>query len=286
MLFWSIKYNKNQAIVFILTGKKYYCTFECPKPNMKVEVFIPCFTDQLKPETAQSVFRVLNHLGVETHYPETQTCCGLMAYRAGYWDEVKILGEKFINEFSSDRYVVMPSAACAHMVRENYNRFFYNTSLHLDYKKLQTKIFEFSDFLINVLHVSAWKGKFKAKIFVHYCSNASIDYGIKNEPGELLGMVKGIELVDIPGIQCDCGFEAGFAFKHPDLSTDMALELLTQVFNAGADYLVTLETSCMVQLESVARKNNLQIKIVSVADILAESLRNSDLPDDEFMTLG
>jgi len=253
---------------------------------MKAEVFIPCFTDQLKPESAQSVFRVLNHLGVETHYPETQTCCGLMAYRAGYWDEVKILGEKFINEFSTDKYVVMPSAACAHMVRENYNRFFYNTSLHLDYKKLQTKVFEFSDFLINVLHVSAWKGKFKAKIFIHTCNSTSVEYGIKSQPQELLSMVKGVELVQIPDMHADCGFEPGFAFKHPDLSTDMALELLNQVAGAGAEYLVTLETSCMVQLESVAARHNIQVQIATVADILAQSLRNSDLPDDEFMTLG
>ena len=243
---------------------------------MKVNVFIPCIVDQFKPNTAQSLFKILRHLGVEFNYSGQQTCCGLPAYNAGHWDEARELCEKFIKEFGTDKYIVMPSAACANMIRNNYNRFFYNTSLHLEYKKLQTKVFEISDFLINVLDLSAWKGKFKAKIIPHIESNAKINYHLTDEPLRLLKMIEGITIVEPFQKYSDCGFGGVFSVMYPQLSADIAMEELKHAVNAGADYIVTLETSCVLQLESVASKNGIDIKIISLIDLLAESLRFSD----------
>jgi L-lactate dehydrogenase complex protein LldE len=243
---------------------------------MKVEVFIPCLTDQFKPETAQNLFKVLRHLGVDTHYPPQQTCCGLMTYNAGHWDEAKAMGERFINEFSSNSYIIMPSAACANMIKNNYNRFFYNTSLHLEYKKLQARVFELSDFLINVLHVSAWKGKFKARVMIHTDSNAHIEYGLKDEPWQLLKMMEGLSIVEQPKNETCCGFGGVFSSVYAELSADMALEQLQFAFAAGAEYIITIESSCVIQFESVAAKHGIQIKVMTIADLLAESLRFSD----------
>ncbi|HPB02929.1 MAG: (Fe-S)-binding protein [Bacteroidales bacterium] len=243
---------------------------------MKVSVFIPCLTDQFKPETAQNLYKVLRHLGVEIHYPEQQTCCGLLAYNAGHWDEARLAGEKFIHEFVSERYVIMPSAACAHMVKNNYNRFFYNTSLHLEYKKLQTKVFELSDFLMNILHVSAWKGKFKAKVMLHVESSAKIDYKLREEPLQLMKMIEGVQLVGANQNKSDCGFGGVFSVMYSQLSAQIALDELKTALAAGAEYIITTETSCVLQLESVAAKHGLEIKIMTITDLLAESLRFSD----------
>ena len=243
---------------------------------MKASVFIPCIADQFSPETAQSLYKVLRLLGVEMRYPEQQTCCGLAAYKAGHWDEARLTGEKFINEFGSDHYIIMPSAACANMVRNNYNRFFYNTSLHIEYKKLQSKVFELSDFLINVLHISAWKGKYKAKVMLHVENSAIIDYHLKDEPLQLLKMIEGITLAEPQQHNSDCGFGGVFSVMYSQLSAEIALNELKLAIAAGAEYIITTETSCMLQLKSVAIKNELNIKIMTLTDLLAESLRFSD----------
>jgi L-lactate dehydrogenase complex protein LldE len=79
---------------------------------MVVDIFIPCYIDQVYPETALNMVKVLEHLDVGVNYNPRQTCCGQMAFNSGYWDEAKALGEKFINEFCNDRYIVCPSASC------------------------------------------------------------------------------------------------------------------------------------------------------------------------------
>ncbi|MBZ0098481.1 MAG: (Fe-S)-binding protein, partial [Taibaiella sp.] len=43
---------------------------------MQVQLFIPCFVDQLYPETGINMVKVLEKLGCEVYYNAKQTCCG------------------------------------------------------------------------------------------------------------------------------------------------------------------------------------------------------------------
>ena len=67
----------------------------------KVEFFVPCCIDQLYPQTAFNAIKVLEHLGVEVSYRSEPICCGQTAFKNGYWDEAKEIGEKFIEALSS-----------------------------------------------------------------------------------------------------------------------------------------------------------------------------------------
>jgi L-lactate dehydrogenase complex protein LldE len=40
---------------------------------LRVALFVPCYVDQINPEVAVSVVRVLRRLGVDVVYPEGQT---------------------------------------------------------------------------------------------------------------------------------------------------------------------------------------------------------------------
>src|SRR5690606_33216974 len=88
---------------------------------MTVELFIPCFIDQLFPETAFHTVKVLEKAGCKVAYNPEQTCCGQPAYNAGFWDEAKKVGTKFLHDFPDDRVIVSPSASCTGMVKNAYN---------------------------------------------------------------------------------------------------------------------------------------------------------------------
>ena len=118
---------------------------------MKIELFIPCFVDQLYPKTAFNTVKLLEKAGCEVSYNPKQTCCGQPAYNAGYWEEAKEIGNKFLNDFSSADYIVAPSASCVGMVKNGYNDLFTNTMVHNTCRTIQGTIFELSDFLVNVL---------------------------------------------------------------------------------------------------------------------------------------
>jgi len=113
---------------------------------MVVDIFIPCFVDQIFPETAFNMVKVLEKLGVEVNYNPNQTCCGQMSFNTGFWDDAKTIGSKFIHDFPNDRYIVAPSASCVGYVRNYFPELFHNTGLHLEFKQIQKNIYEFSDF--------------------------------------------------------------------------------------------------------------------------------------------
>ncbi|HEU4609752.1 MAG TPA: (Fe-S)-binding protein, partial [Chitinophagaceae bacterium] len=79
---------------------------------MRVQIFIPCFVDQLYPQTAFNMVKVLEKLGCEVEYNSNQTCCGQPAYNAGFRAEAKEVCTKFVNDFAGSDYIVSPSASC------------------------------------------------------------------------------------------------------------------------------------------------------------------------------
>src|SRR5215468_10640700 len=115
---------------------------------MKVSLFIPCFVDQVYPETGFNMVKILEKVGCEVEYNPSQTCCGQPAYNAGFWNDARPVCEKFIRDFSEADFVVSPSGSCVGFIRNGYTDLFNNSALHNETKNLQRKTFELSEFLV------------------------------------------------------------------------------------------------------------------------------------------
>ncbi len=188
---------------------------------MNVQLFIPCFIDQLSPETAFNMVKVLEKAGCTVSYNESQTCCGQPAFNAGYWDEAKSVCSKFIKDFSGTDYIVGPSASCVGFVRNYYNKLFDNSSVHNEVKDLGKRIFEFSEFLVNVLNIENVGASLNCKATYHDSCAGLRECKIKKEPRKLLANVKGLELVEMNDVETCCGFGGTFAVKFEPISIGM-----------------------------------------------------------------
>ena len=118
---------------------------------MNVHVFIPCFIDQLYPTAGFNTIKVLERAGCNVIYNPDQTCCGQPAFNAGYWGEAREVCIKFLKDFESAEYVVIPSASCTGFVNNYYSKIYGNTSNQNATKDINGKVFELSNFLVNVL---------------------------------------------------------------------------------------------------------------------------------------
>lgn len=236
---------------------------------MIVDIFIPCYIDQLYPQTGMNMVRILEKLGIGVHYNPNQTCCGQVAFNAGFWDEAKAMGEKFIRDFPNDRYVVSPSASCVGMVRNYYDELFYNSALHNEYRQLKRNIYEFSDFLVNILKITQVDAVFEHKVTYHDSCAALREYGIKDEPRVLLSNVRGLEIVEMKDADVCCGFGGTFSVKHEGISTAMAEQKIQNALDTGAAYITSTDISCLMHLEGYINKHNLPLKTIHLVDILA-----------------
>jgi L-lactate dehydrogenase complex protein LldE len=235
---------------------------------MQVELFIPCFIDQLYPQTAHNMVRLLEKLGHVVFYNKEQTCCGQMAFNSGYWDETRVLGEKLVKELSVNRPVVGPSASCIGMIRNYYPEFFHNSSLHLQYKQLAAQIYEVSDFLVNVLEVTDLGATFPHKVTYHDACAALREYGIRQEPRALLEKVRGLELIEMEESDTCCGFGGTFAVKNEPISIAMGQQKLEFAMATGVEYIVSTEASCLMHLQGIIDKQKLPLKTIHIVDVL------------------
>lgn len=236
---------------------------------MEVDVFIPCFIDQLSPQTGINMVKILQKAKIKVHYNPNQTCCGQMAFNSGYMDEAKAIGEKFIKDFPKDRPVVGPSASCVGFVRNYYQQLFHNSALHNEYKQLKRNIWEFSDFMVNMAKVVDLGAVFQHKVTYHDSCAALREYGLTDQPRILLSKVQGLELVEMEQRDVCCGFGGTFSVKHEPISVAMAQQKVEQALATGAEYIVSTDSSCLMHQEGYIRKNKLPIKTIHLIDVLA-----------------
>ena len=237
---------------------------------MLVQLFIPCFMDQLYPHTALNTLKVLERAGCTVLYNPAQTCCGQPAFNAGFIADAKAVCKKFITENIAADYIVTPSASCCGFVKNNFKTVFEGNSDALEAsEKLGKKVYELSYFLIHILKITHWESSFKGNITYHDSCAALRECNIKTEPRLLLNMLQHVTLVEMEYTTVCCGFGGSFAVKFADISVAMAEQKVDAALLTETEYIVSTDTSCLMHLEGYIIKNNKQIKVLHLADILA-----------------
>jgi len=235
-----------------------------------IQLFIPCYIDQLYPETGFNTIKILEKAGCKVHYNPEQTCCGQPAYNSGYWKESASLAEKFLTDFHSQMPIVSPSGSCSSFVIHHYQKVLANRpDLLSKHAQIKNTVYELSDFLINILKVEKLGAKFPHKVTFHDSCSALREYGIKDEPRKLLSHVEGLELIEMEECDTCCGFGGTFSVKNNAVSVAMAENKVRNALATGVEFIISTEASCLMNINGYIAKNKLSIKGVHLADILA-----------------
>jgi len=236
---------------------------------VNVHVFIPCFIDQLYPTAGFNTIKVLEKAGCIVTYDPDQTCCGQPAFNAGYWGESREVCNKFINDFSGAEHIVVPSASCAGFIKNYYSKIYDNASNQKDTKGFQEKVYELSDFLVNILKVEDLGAQFEGVATYHDSCAALRECKIKTEPRKLLENVKGLKLIDLQDNETCCGFGGTFAVKFEAISVAMGEQKVQHIVDTKADYLISTDLSCLMHIGGVMEKMEIPVKSLHLADVLA-----------------
>jgi len=237
---------------------------------MTITLFIPCFIDLLYPRVGISLVNIFEKLGHQVVVPEGAACCGQPAFNSGYWDEARPTAMKVLAQLKDADAVVIPSGSCGAMVKVFYPELFANTPQAAAAKILAAKTFEFSDFLVNRLGVTDLGAEFPHKVTFHDGCHGLRELNNKRPARALLAKVRGLELVEMATETC-CGFGGTFSAKFPAISTAMAEEKCARALATKADYIVSCDSSCLMQIQGLANRQGQPIKTIHLAEILARA---------------
>ena len=236
---------------------------------MNVQLFIPCFVDQLYPEIGMHTARLLEMAGCTFSYNANQTCCGQPAYNAGFLQDARKVSEKFIADFAGTDYIVAPSGSCVGYVRGSFEEMFNNTSCHNDARQITKRIYDLSEFLIDVLKKDDFGATLNGVATYHDACGALRECGIKAGPRQLLSKVKGLELREMKECETCCGFGGTFAVKYEPISIGMAQTKVNSALETGAEYMISTDISCLMHMDAYIRKAGIPLKVMHLAEVLA-----------------
>jgi L-lactate dehydrogenase complex protein LldE len=242
----------------------------------RVGLFIPCYVDQFYPRVGMATVELLERFGCEVDYPAAQTCCGQPMANTGCTEQAQPLALRFAEIFADYEYIVCPSGSCTAMVRQHYAHYFDDQAA---YQKLAAKVFELTEFLVDVLKIERIEGSFPFKVGLHQSCHGLRELRLAScservDPAfgkarQLLDGLTGIEFAELKRPDECCGFGGTFAVDEEAVSCMMGLDRLHDHTQAGTCVLTAGDMSCLMHLQGLITRKKLPIQVMHVAEILA-----------------
>ena len=235
----------------------------------QADLFVTCIIDQLYPQVGVSVVRVLRKMGVRVGFPAGQTCCGQPLYNSGYTSQARRLARRVLEEFRASTYVVVPSGSCAAMMSKFYLDLFQDEPAMLrQAQELASKVFEFSQFLTDVLAIDDVGATYEGAVTYHPSCHLLREMEIRSGPARLLANVRGARVEELPQAEVCCGFGGTFSVKYPHISEGMVADKTANVVSTGADTLVSCDMSCLMNIEGALSRQGSTVQVRHLAQVL------------------
>ena len=242
--------------------------------GQRVALFITCLADLYRPEVGFAAVRLLEDAGFAVEVP-AQGCCGQPNFNSGDRSGAAEIAEALMRRFSAYDFVVAPSGSCAAMIRCHFPTLFPEDSdERVLAEALAEKTYELTSFLHDIVGGSCGSVAWPAVVTYHDGCSGLRELGIKRQPRQLLQAVTGLELREMADADACCGFGGMFCVKYPEISNRIAATKTADVTATGADYVVTGETGCLLQIQGKLHRDGSAIRAVHIAEILADSLED------------
>lgn len=235
---------------------------------MKVALFVPCYIDQFYPQVAIATLELLEKFGCQVHYPLNQTCCGQPMANSGFEHLSKGCDKNFLANFNDFDYIVSPSGSCTLHVKEHV----------LGKQSPSPKIYELTEFLVDILKVEKIKANFPHQVGLHQSCHGQ--RGLKlaqmselvaepfSKPEKLLKMVDGLSLITLNRKDECCGFGGTFCVAEEAVSVKMGKDRVEDHLRNDAEFITGVDVSCLMHLEGILRRKGSAVKVKHIAEIL------------------
>lgn len=233
---------------------------------MKVSLFVTCLVDLFYPTTGESVVEILEAQGIEVEFRAEQQCCGRFALEAGLTDDALAQARHFCDLFDDAESILVPSAACAAMIKVEYPRLLADDPRAA---RLAARSWELSQFLVDELHAPDLGVHYAGKILHQVACHLQNDLHGTPAMSTLLAQVQDATLLpNRPYEEC-CGFGGPFSIQHPELSAAILETHVRRIEASGADVVVTCDPGCLLHLNGGLSRRGCRARAVHVADLLA-----------------
>ncbi|HYK18403.1 MAG TPA: heterodisulfide reductase-related iron-sulfur binding cluster [Bryobacteraceae bacterium] len=217
----------------------------------------------------EATVRVLQKNGCEVTTPEAQTCCGALHVHAGLAEDARALARKNIDAILAGDFdaIITNAAGCGSTLKE-YGELLEHDPVYAEKARaFAGKMKDVTEFLASIGFNEDFASTDATATYQDSC-HLSHGQKVRVAPRTLLGNIPGLELreMQVPDLCC------GSAGIYNVMNTGMSLALLRKKMDAvnatGAQWIITANPGCMLQLTAGVRKFGRGQKVLHVVEAL------------------
>ena len=154
------------------------------------------------------------------------------------------------------------------MVRRHFGELDLTSEDAGEYEALRDRIYELSEYLVDVLGVEDADGHCVDKLTYHPCCHLLRELNVDAQPRALLSSLRNAEVVELPNAEECCGFGGMFALKNAEISTAIGRRKVRTIEASGADVVVVNDVSCLTHLNGILKREGKSERAKNIAELL------------------
>lgn len=227
----------------------------------------------------EATVRVLRRNGCEVSIPEAQTCCGALHVHAGLAQDARALARKNIDAIAPDDFdaIVTNAAGCGSTLKE-YGELLEQDPVYAQRARaFAAKVKDVTEFLASI---ELSEELAPAAAVATYQDSCHLAHGqkVRSAPRKLLANIPGLELREMQLPDLCCGSAGIYNVIHTNMSLSLLRKKMEAVNATGAQWIVTANPGCMLQLAAGVRKFGRGQKVMHVVEALDRAYNDAKAP--------
>jgi glycolate oxidase iron-sulfur subunit len=237
----------------------------------RVGFFLGCVMSLVFSEASLATVELLSALGYRVITPKAQKCCGapnMLGHDREGLVEAARFNTGLFQSYDLD-FVVTDCGGCGAELKR-YGQ-------HLDGER---EAAAFSAKVRDISQLLAGEGAalgemlkpLPVKVTYHDPCHIAHCQGIRSEPRALIGMIPGIDFRELPEADCCCGSAGTYNIENPEMSDRVLNRKLENIGKTGAEYLVTGNPGCLLQLKKALADAASPVQVIHLTELLRMSV--------------
>lgn len=222
----------------------------------------------------QATARVLSAEGCEVAAPASQGCCGALALHAGQADDARSFARGLIETFERAQVdvVAINAAGCGSAMKE-YGHLLRNDPAWADRAAaFAAKVRDVSEVLAELGPPRSPRHAVPVTAAYHDACHLAHAQGVRKEPRDLLAGIPGLTLVSVAEPDVCCGSAGIFNLTQPEMASQLGQRKATNLASSGATLVVTSNPGCLLQIQSAAREQGHDLRVLHLVQVLDASI--------------
>lgn len=233
-----------------------------------------CVQRAFFPDVNAATARVLAAEGCDVVIPPGQGCCGALSVHSGRRDEAAGFARGIVDTFDDAGIdaLVVNAAGCGSSLKEIGALLAGDPVYAQRAARLAERVTDFSE-LLGTLGPIAPRHPLALTVAYHDACHLAHAQGIRSQPRDLLRGIPGLVLREIADPEICCGSAGVWNVLNPGPAADLGARKARDVLATGADWLVTANPGCLMQIGAGVRAAGGTIRTAHTAQVLDASLR-------------